>query len=175
MQYLKNLLAFEAGTVLLSTGDLRVLNINLSNKVIDVNVEDKEFLKRAIALREQFTSRLPTAQNNEQKKSFSPLATLKTVAETLKDQGITLTVCYRGQLIATLGANAKPTFLQTITKTRAIALNSLYQAIKLGVPLSKVYLQTGPKKGEPQKPKTSEVEEVDTVEVIAELKIKSLN
>jgi hypothetical protein len=131
MQNIEELPAFESGTVLLSTGDLRVLKVNLTSKKIEIDIEDKTFVKRIIAMRDQLTPKLPTEPNTEQKKPSNPLAILKTVAETLKTRGITLTVSYRGHRIVTIGAEAKPKLLQAITKTRAVALNSLYAAIRM--------------------------------------------
>lgn len=130
MQNSDELPAFESGTVLLSTGNLRVLKVNLTSKEIRVDIEDKAFIKRVIAMRDQLTPKLPTEPNAQQKKT-NPLAILKTVAETLKNRGITLTVSYRGHRIVTIGAEAKPTLLQAITKTRAVAINSLYAAIRM--------------------------------------------
>jgi hypothetical protein len=131
MQNIEELPAFESGTVLLSTGDLKVLKVNLTSKKIEIDIEDKTFVKRIIAMRDQLTPKLPKEPNTEQKKTSSPLGILKTVAETLKTRGITLTVSYRGHRIVTIGAEAKPTLLQAITKTRAVALNSLFAAIRM--------------------------------------------
>jgi hypothetical protein len=131
MQSRGELPAFESGIVLLSTGNLRVLKVNLTSKEINVDIEDKAFIKRIIAMRDQLTPKLPTEPNTQQKKPSSPLAILKTVAETLKNRGITLTVSYRGHRIVTIGAKAKPTLLQAITKTNGVALNSLYTAIRM--------------------------------------------
>jgi hypothetical protein len=42
---------FESGKVILSTGDLNVLEVNLTSKRINVDLEDKNFIKRIIAMR----------------------------------------------------------------------------------------------------------------------------
>lgn len=131
MQATDELPAFESGKVLLSTGDLEVLKVNLTSKEIDVDIEDKAFIKRVIAMRGELIPKNPTANTGEKQKSPSLLAILKTVAETLRSRDITLTVSYKGHRIATIGADAKPTLLQLITKTKAVALNSIYTAIKM--------------------------------------------
>jgi len=56
---------------------------------------------------------------------------LRTVADALKVRGITLTVSYKGNTVITIGADAKPTILQTITKTRAVAINSFYKLLRM--------------------------------------------
>ncbi len=125
---------FEGGEVLLSTGDVQVMKVSLSSTHIDVDVEDKAFIKRIIALRNQ-----PKAQNSEADSEAagnppqigSALSTARKVADALCSRGITLTVSYRGSRIATIGADAHPTLLQYITKTRGIALNSIITAAKM--------------------------------------------
>lgn len=121
--------AFESGRVLLSTGDLEVLKVNLTSTQINVDIEDKAFIKRVIAMRGELVPKMPN--QDKTKKLTSPLKMLKTLAETLKSRGITLTVSYQGHRIVTIGADAKPILLQIITKTKAVALNSIYTAIKM--------------------------------------------
>jgi ribosomal protein S12 methylthiotransferase accessory factor YcaO len=120
---------FESGQVRLFTGELRVLSVDLTSSKIAVNLEDKAFIKHLIAMRGELVPKLPSA--GAAQKPQSPLAMLRTVAEALQSNGITLTVMYRRRRIVTIGAEAHPTLLQLITKTRAVALNSLYAAIKL--------------------------------------------
>jgi hypothetical protein len=103
---------FESGNVLLSTGDIQVMRVNLTSKVINVDIKDKSFIKRIIAMRGELTPKLPTPETTEKTKSTSPLTMLKTVAETLKNSDITLTVSYQGHRIATIGVDAKPKLLQ---------------------------------------------------------------
>ncbi len=126
---------FEGGQVLLSTGDVEVLKVNLSSTHIDVDVEDKAFIKRLIEMRDQLTPKIPS--DGEVEDTGNPpqiggiLSTARRVADTLSDRGITITVSYKGHRIATIGAEAHPKLLQHITKTRGIALNSVVAAIRL--------------------------------------------
>jgi hypothetical protein len=122
---------FESGHVLLSTGDVQVLRVVLTSSLIEVNIEDKAFIKRIIAMRDSLVPKRPDTGDQNLPSLSGPLSMLRSIAETLCSRGITVTVSYRGHRIATLGADAKPTLLQHITKTRALALNSLYTAIKM--------------------------------------------
>ena len=124
-------LNFESGKVVLLTGDLKVLNVDLTSKYINVDVEDKAFIKRVIALRSELVPKQPNAEDQELPSISGPLSMVRSVAETLCKRGITITVSYKGHRIATIGADANPILLQLITKTRGIALNSLYTAIKM--------------------------------------------
>lgn len=126
---------FEGGQVLLSTGEVDVLRVNLSSTHIDVNVEDKAFIKRIIAMRDELTPKMPGAQSTEANGNppqiGGAISTARKVADALCSRGITITVSFRGRRIATVGAEAHPTLLQYITKTRGIALNSIVTAIRM--------------------------------------------
>ncbi|HLN46051.1 MAG TPA: hypothetical protein VK209_10130 [Candidatus Sulfotelmatobacter sp.] len=130
---------FESGKVILSTGDLNVLEVNLTSKKINVDLEDKNFIKRIIAMRgeisQQAQAQLMEGDEIEKevkkKPGVSPLKTLRSVAEALHDRGITLTVSYKGGTIITIGAEARSTILQLITKTRAVAVNSFINILRI--------------------------------------------
>jgi hypothetical protein len=125
---------FEGGQVLLWTGDVEVLRVDLSSTRIEVNLEDKAFVKRLIAMRGQLTPKLPGASGageGNPPQIGGALATARKVADALSSRGITVAVSYRGKRIATIGAEAHSTLLQTITKTRKIALNSVIAAVRL--------------------------------------------
>ncbi len=131
-------LTFESGKILVSTGDIEVLEINLKGKEIGVNIEDKDFIKRAISLSGEISGESPNTggkSENEKfehkKKSGSPLAMLKTVAETLRKRGITVKISYQSHTVVTLGSGAHPWLSQLITKTNAIAINSLLKLIEM--------------------------------------------
>ena len=128
---------FESGRVVLSTGDLEVLEVNLTNKRIDVNMEDKWFIKRVLTLRSEFGTQVSVGTQEEianaikRKKSSGIVKMLRTVAEALSDREITLTVSYKGGTVVTIGAEARSTILQLITKTRAVAVNNLYRLLRM--------------------------------------------
>ncbi len=126
----------EGGQVILSAGDGKVLEIDLSSSNhINVNVEDKAFMKRLIAIRNDLTTLLPgTAKpenpSNPPSKEGS-ISAARSFAETLCSLGLTVTFSYKGQRVATVGIDAHPTLLQHITKTQGIAVNNILTAIRL--------------------------------------------
>jgi hypothetical protein len=128
---------FEGGEVLLSTGDVPVLRATLSSTHIDVDLEDKAFVKRIIAMRNQSAPNMPTetanADEGKAPQIGSILSAVRKVVDALCNRGITITVSYKGKRIATIGAEAHPILLQYITKTRGIAINSVLTAIKLTI------------------------------------------
>lgn len=128
---------FETGRIVVSTGNLDTLEVNLTNKRIDVNVEDKSFIKRIIQMRNEINQTPPLDTQEDivrevkKKQSDGPLKMLRTVADALKVRGITLTISYKGKTVVTIGADAKPTILQIVTKTRAVAINSFYRLLRM--------------------------------------------
>ena len=122
---------FESGKIVISTGYVKVLKVNLTSKHIDVDVEDKNFVKRIIAMRDQFATKPQNGEDEEPPQVGKTLSTVRTVVEALCKQGITITVSYKGHRIATIGSEANPILLQYILKTKGVSLNSLYTAIKM--------------------------------------------
>jgi hypothetical protein len=123
---------FEGGEVLLWTGDVMVLKVALSSTRINVDLQDKAFVKRLIAMREQLTPKLPgAAEEGNPPQIVGALSTARKAAEELSSRGVTVMVSYRGRRIATIGAEAHSALLQAVTKTRHIALNSVVAAIRL--------------------------------------------
>jgi hypothetical protein len=51
----------------------------------------------------------------------------------LRDEGLTVTISYKGTSAVTLGANAKPTISQLVTRSNAIQINNLLKLIELGL------------------------------------------
>ncbi len=124
---------FEGGQVVLSTGDVEVLKVDLSSTHIDVDVKDKAFIKRIIAIWDQLapSGTAPAEGEETPPQVGGALSTARRVADALCSRGITITVSYRGSRIATIGADAHPILLQHITKTKGIALNSVLAAIRM--------------------------------------------
>lgn len=125
---------FEGGEVLLSTGDVQVMKVSLSSTHIAVDLEDKAFIKRVIALRNQpkpQTCDADSEENSNPPQVGGALSTARKVADALCSRGITITISYQGSKIATIGADANPTLLHYITKTRGIAINNIITAVKM--------------------------------------------
>ena len=132
MQLEQNIPSFESGSILLSTGDLQVLAVNLTSTQINVNIEDKAFIKRIIAMRDEIIPKSAKPEDENIPPNIGgALSILRSVAETLRNRGVTLIVSYQNHPIVTIGANANPTLLHHITKTRGVSINSLYTVIKI--------------------------------------------
>ena len=63
----------------------------------------------------------------------SKLAQLKDIADELKDEGLTVTLSYKGDRLVTIGAEAKPTFSRVVTRTNAVEINNQRKLLEVGV------------------------------------------
>ena len=125
---------FESGKVILAAGKLHLLQVNLTAKCINVDIEDKEFIKRALQLRSVLSSPKSTTDEKESEKKkngSSSLETLRSITETLSSRGITITVSFKGDRLITLGAGARPRLLQYVTGTRGLAINNVVKLAQM--------------------------------------------
>ena len=111
----------KSGEVTLFTGDTETLQIKAENNKIDLNTANKEFLKDAVGS----TGTGDSIRNR--------LAQLKSLAEELKDEGLTVTLSYKGDRLVTIGSEAKPKLSRVVTRTSAVEINNLRKLLELGV------------------------------------------
>ena len=111
----------KSGEVTLSTGDVEALQIKAEDNKIELSIADKEFLKDVLGSAGGGTS------------IRSKLAQLKSIAVELKDEGLTVTLSYKGDLLVTIGLEAKPKFSRLVTRTDAVEINNLRKLIELSV------------------------------------------
>jgi hypothetical protein len=109
----------KSGAVTLSTGNKEALKMRAENNRIDINAIDKEFLKDVVG-------------NMGNGKSIgNRLNQLKGLAEELQNEGLTITVSYKGDLVITVGSGAKPKISRIITRTNAVEINNLRKLVEL--------------------------------------------
>ncbi len=111
----------KSGEVTLITGDVEALQIKAEDNKIELSIANKEFLKDALGSAGSGTS------------IRSKLAQLKSIAVELKDEGLTVTLSYKGELLVTIGSEAKPKFSRLVTRTDAVEINNLRKLIELSV------------------------------------------
>ncbi len=111
----------KSGEVTLITGGEEALQVKAEDDKIELSIASKEFMKDVI-------------ESAGGGASFrSKLAQLKDIAEELRDEGITITLSYRGDIIITIGSEAKPTFSRLLTRTSAVEIKSLRKLLELSV------------------------------------------
>lgn len=111
----------KSGEVTLFTGDEEALQVKAEDNKIKLTVASEEFLKDVI----------DSAGGGASIRS--KLAQLKDIAGELKDEGLTITLSYRGDILVTIGSEAKPKFSRLVTRTNAVEINNLRKLIELSV------------------------------------------
>jgi hypothetical protein len=51
----------------------------------------------------------------------------------LKDEGLTVTLSYKGDLLVTIGSEAKSKFSRLVTRTDAVEINNLRKLVELSI------------------------------------------
>src|SRR5665647_788243 len=128
----------ESGKVTISANNVETIEIKAANKKIDINALNKEFLKQTLATardgkKSKGTLERIKATVNKIKTAQSSLSQLKEVAEELSEVGITVTLSYKGDVVVTLGSQAKPKLSSAATGTKAIEINSPRKLLELSI------------------------------------------
>ena len=110
-----------SGQVTLFADNKEALHLKAGNKKIDLDVVDKKFVKGVVGSLGGSSS------------IRGRLNQIKSIAEELRDEELTVTVSLKGNRVVTVGANAKPKISRVLTGTNAIEINSLRKLIELGV------------------------------------------
>jgi hypothetical protein len=109
----------KSGEVTLSTGDVEALQIKAEDNKIELCVADKEFLKDVMGSAGSGAS------------IRSRLAQLRDIAGELKEEGLTVTLSFKGDRLVTIGVEAKPTLSRLVTGTDAVEINNLRKLLEL--------------------------------------------
>ena len=128
----------KSGKVTITANAIETLEINASDKKIDVKALDKDFIKGTIVAikgTEDDKSIHQSIKNtvSQIKTARSNLNMLKGVAEELSSAGITVTLSYKDKVVVTLGSEANPKLSKVATGTRSIEINSARRLIELGM------------------------------------------
>jgi len=111
----------KSGEVTLFTGDEEALQVKAENNKIELSVASKEFMKDVV----------DSAGGSSSIRSR--LEQLRDIAGELKDEGLTITLSYRGDILVTIGSEAKPKFSRLVTRTNAVEINNLRKLLELSV------------------------------------------
>ena len=111
----------KSGEINLSANNQKLIQLTIKSNKIDLNIRDNKLLK------ELLTDNTKTASFLELLKQF------KTLAEELKNQGVTITLSYKGIIMLTIGSDAKANFSQLVTGTKKIEINNLKKIIQLAL------------------------------------------
>jgi hypothetical protein len=125
---LGNLIGRLSGKITVYTKNIEDVEVTLANKKIDINTTNKELVKDILA-----SFREGRKEGVSQLSDFRRMFDMaKNTADELCDQGVTVTFSYQGDVMVTIGADAKPKISQFITG-KSIEINNLPKLIQLVV------------------------------------------
>ncbi|UCE95345.1 MAG: hypothetical protein JSV51_06335 [Candidatus Bathyarchaeota archaeon] len=110
----------KSGNASILANGIETLHLSVEKKRIDFNLMNRQLL----------IDLLKNADVKDQS-LLKNLAMLKSLAQELKKENLTLTISYKGSLLLTLGSEAKSTISQTFTGTDAIAINDMKRLIQI--------------------------------------------
>ena len=127
----------ESGKVTVSANNVNAIEIKAANKKIEINALDKKIIKQAITATRDGKKSKGTLDHikgtvGQIKTARTKLAQLKEVAEELSEAGITVTLLYRGDVVVTMGSQAKPKLSSAVMGTKTIEINSPRKLIEVG-------------------------------------------
>lgn len=120
----------KSGKVTISVNNIDAVEVEAENKRINISALDKNFVKEALSAASNKKSNGILGQVNSARTNLSML---KDVAEELSDAGLTVTLSYKGDVVVTVGSEAKPKLSSILTGTKAIEINSPRKLVELGV------------------------------------------
>jgi hypothetical protein len=132
----------QSGKMTVSTKNKDDIEIVAVDKRIDINAKNKQFIKDIMAsIRESSRKDLDVSDAVKEspeilKNARNMRDLLIDVADELKGAGITITLSYKGDVVATIGAQASSRLSRLITGTKAVEINSLPKLIELGLKTS---------------------------------------
>lgn len=127
--------SLKSGIITISEKDVPQLEINVRNKKIDINATNKEFIKDLVNGAEPSRGIKKRLQRSVQEikvvRETRPL--IKDIVEDLRKEGVTLTLSYKGDKVATIGSEANSKLTQIVTGTKGIEINSPRKLVELGI------------------------------------------
>jgi len=130
--------AIKSGKITISQNDKPALEVTASEKRLDINTLDKDFIKEIMSSVQGASSKKGLIEGL--KKSFGTIREaskfrplLKDIAEDLCSEDFTVTVSYKGDLVLTIGAKADSKFTRLITGTKGIEINSSLKLAEMGL------------------------------------------
>jgi len=129
---------FDSGKLILSTNNCEGLEVTAANKRIDVNLRDKELIKNLVSdiLKDSENgSAIRTIKKSPKSANIAKnmREILIETANELRQAGITVTLSYKADVVATAGAQASAGISRLLTGTKAIEINSLTKLAELGI------------------------------------------
>jgi hypothetical protein len=123
---------FKSGKITVCQNDVEELEITARNKKIDVNTTDKKIINEIIS------GTLKGSSKGGLRRSFRGIKAvrearplLKEIVDDLSNEGITVTISFKGDRVATMGSEANSKFTRYITGTKHVEINNAARLLEM--------------------------------------------
>lgn len=130
--------ALKSGKIIISQNDVEAVEVNVTNKKIDFNAKNKQFIKKIMSsargaatkkgLRGSIHRGIDTLREAQKAR---PL--VNDLVEDLCKEGVTITVSYKGDRVITVGSEAHSRISRVVTGTTGIEINSPLKLAEMGI------------------------------------------
>ena len=131
--------SLKSGKITISQKNVPQLIVKVQNKKIDINAKDKEIIKEIFAatlgegpskrgIRERIQK---SVEGITAARETRPL--IKDLVEDFRKEGVTITISYKGDKMATIGSEANSKLTRLVTGTQGIEINSPRKLAELGI------------------------------------------
>lgn len=130
--------SIKSGCITVSQRDVPQLEIKVENKKIDINATDKQLIKEIASASRERASKGGVKQFMRQsiqsvKAASGARPMIKDLVEDFCKEGITVTLSYKGDKVATIGSEANSKLTRLATGTKGIEINSPRRLAELGL------------------------------------------
>jgi hypothetical protein len=124
----------KSGKITVCQNNVESLEIKAGEKKIDVNAIDKKIVKEIISNIRDGNSKSGSKRGVGVITVFRDVRPLlKEIVDDLFEEGVTITISYKGDKVATIGSEANSKLTRFITGTRHVEINSLAKLIKMNI------------------------------------------
>ena len=130
--------SLKSGKVTVSENNKPQLEITVRNKKIDIDAKDNTLIKDVVSSARKGTSKggikkriQRTTSIISEARESRPL--VKEMVEDLCKEGVTITLSYKGDKVATIGSQADSKLTRFVTGTKGIEINSPGKLAELGL------------------------------------------
>lgn len=128
----------KSGKITISQNDKPAVEVNVSEKKIDADVVDKDFVKEIISTSRKATTKKGVGESlhrgiDSLREARKSQPVIKEMVEDLCREGVTITVSYKGDRVVTMGAEANSKLTRLVTGTKGVEINSPLKLAEMGV------------------------------------------
>ncbi len=128
----------KSGKITISQNDKPAVEVNVSEKKIDADIVDKEFVKEIISSARKSSAKKGVGESIRRgvdtlKEARKAQPIVKEIVEDLCREGVTITLSYKGDRVVTVGAEANSKLTRLVTGTKGVEINSPLKLAEMGI------------------------------------------